>query len=220
MHTLPQEHGNLRILYGYWRSSASWRIRIALELKKIPYEYKAINLAKQEDSSPEYLAVNPAGTVPTFIDNGFVIRESMAALEYLDEMYPQASYIPRDPQARARVREISLRIVAGTHPLQNNVILSKVERLAGAEAKANWAVDIIGAGLCNVEDIIKETAGRYCVGDELTMADLCLVPQAYNAARFGVDLSVLPTVSRVLDALRGLEAFANTVPEAMPDAAH
>jgi len=199
---------NPRKLYGYWRSSASWRIRIALHWKGLAYEYKAVNLLKGEDSSPEYMALNPNG-IPTLVDGDTVVPQSLAALEYLDEVYPERPLLPKDPAARARVRATALIIVSLVHPLQNNVVLSKIESLGGSEEKARWIKDVMTEGFASVEQQIRSTAGKYSFGDQVTILDACLIPQVYNARRFAVDLTPFPTVLRVVEELEKLPAFTS-----------
>lgn len=208
-------------LYGYWRSSCSWRVRLALELKQIAYEYKAVNLLKNEEESQEYLAINPAGLLPTLIDGKVRLSESLAILEYLEEKFPGrggASLLPRSFEDRAAVRSLCLHIASGVQPLQNLGVLQKVEKLGGAAARAQWGKDVITDGMEKLEKMLLATSGKYCVGDEITMADLFLVPQVYNAGRFGVSMEAMPTISRIMKELEPLEAFRNAHPDAMPDA--
>mmetsp|Transcript_5836 Transcript_5836/g.6295 ORF Transcript_5836/g.6295 Transcript_5836/m.6295 type:complete len:225 (+) Transcript_5836:72-746(+) len=209
------------VLYSYWRSSCSWRVRIALELKGLPYEYRAVNLLKGESEHAEYLAVNPSGLLPTLLDGSVKISESLAILEYLEEKFPGrngSSLLPRRFEDRAIVRRIALHIVAAIQPLQNLGILERVEALAGKQARAQWGTSVIEEGLSRLEEMLKDTAGQYCVGDSITFADLCLVPQAYNAARFGVSMEGYPTAFAVLKRLESLDAFKAAHPDAMPDA--
>ena len=146
----PREDGSdrpPRSLYSYWRSSASWRVRIALELKELPYEYLAVNLLKKEEQSASYTSMNPNG-IPTFVEGSVVIPQSLAILEYLDEQYPNTyQLLPKSPADRAKVRATALIIVSLIHPLQNNVVLGKIEQLGGPDAKLAWTKEVISDGL-------------------------------------------------------------------------
>jgi maleylacetoacetate isomerase len=210
-----------RALYSYWRSSASWRVRIALELKQLPYEYRPVNLLKKEEQAEWYTALNPNG-IPTYVEEGgglTVIPQSMAILEYLDEKYPNTTpLLPKDPVDRAKVRATALIVVSYIHPLQNNTVLGKMEGMAGADAKTAWAKEVIAEGLASLEQQIRSSAGKYSYGDNVTMIDVCLVPQVYNARRFGVALEPFPTIVRVCAELDKLDAFSASHPDKMPDA--
>lgn len=206
-----------RVLYSYWRSSCSWRVRVALEYKQLEYEYRAINLLKGEDSAPAYLALNPAGLVPTLVDDGNVIGQSMAILEFLEERYPERPILPRGFAQRAKCRAIAMVIVSGIQPLQNLGVLEKVAKF-GDDKKQPWGREVIAEGLEVVETMLKESAGRFCVGDEISIADFCLIPQLYNAGRFNVDLSKYPTLLRVQQNLEPLDCFKAAHPDRMPDA--
>jgi maleylacetoacetate isomerase len=206
-----------RTLLNYWRSSCSWRVRLALAHKKLDYEYKAINLLKGEDSAPEYYAMNPAG-VPTLIDDGQVFVQSLAIMEFLEEKYPDHPLLPRSFHQRSLVRAVCLQIVSGVQPLQNLGVLNRIGGTFGDAAKTQWAKDVIDEGMQGFEELLKRTAGRYCVGDEFTMADCCLIPQGYACRRFGVDPSKYPTVGRVLANLETLDIYHATHPDRMPDA--
>lgn len=208
-----------RQLLNYWRSSSSWRVRLALSFKGLEYEYKPINLLKGEEGTPEYFAMNPAG-VPTFIDdNGDIVTQSMAIMEYLEEKYPERPLLPRGFHERSQVRSIALQIVSGVQPLQNLAVLNKVAASFGGEAaKTRWAKEVIEEGMHGVDVTLQRTAGTHCFGDSFTMADCCLIPQAYACRRFGVDLSQFPAVHRVLATLEASDLCRATHPDAMPDA--
>ncbi|XP_019407619.1 PREDICTED: maleylacetoacetate isomerase isoform X4 [Crocodylus porosus] len=175
------------VLYSYFRSSCSWRVRIALALKGITYDQVPVNLLK---------------------DGG----QQLAIIEYLEETRPNPRLLPQDQKKRAQVRMISDHIVSGIQPLQNLAILQRV-----GEKKLEWAQHYITNGFQALEQILKHTAGRYCVGDEVSMADLCLVPQVYNAERYKVDLAPYPTITRINKALLELEAFQVSHPTKQPD---
>ncbi len=182
-------------LYHYWRSSCSWRVRWALELKGVKVDAIPVNLLAGEQRSPAYLQMNPLGTVPMLVINGASYGQSLAILEWLDEVYPKPSLLPTDPIARMRTRQLSLMIVADTQPLQN----LGAQRLHSAdeEERKKWVQHWITQGLDAFERLVTTTAGTFAMGSQLTMADLCLVPQCYNAQRFAVDLKTFPTVHRI-----------------------
>jgi maleylacetoacetate isomerase len=208
------------VLYSYWRSSSAWRVRIALNLKEIDYEYRAVSLIKGEQQSPDYLAINPLGRVPTLLIDGQTLTQSRAIIEYLDETRPNPSLLPRDQAARAQARAIADVIVADIQPLQNLQVLQKLQHDFGVsdEKKNEWAKHFNHAGLKAVETAVQKTAGRYCVGDSVTLADICLIPQLYSARRFGVDVSEFPTLLAVEKNLLSLPAFQRADAFAQPDA--
>lgn len=202
------------ILYSYFRSSCSWRVRIALAMKGVEYEYKAINLLKSEQSSDEYKLENPQGSVPTLVINDHNMSQSISIIEYLDEVYPDCPLLPRDcPIKRADVRRLTMLIAADIQPVQNLRVLKRV----GPEQKMEWGHWVIENGFKALERSLKTTHGKYCYGDEVTMADLCLVPQVYNANRFKVDMTQFPIISKVHDELVKLPAFQAAHPSNQPD---
>uniref|UniRef100_A0A6I8PJU1 Maleylacetoacetate isomerase n=1 Tax=Ornithorhynchus anatinus TaxID=9258 RepID=A0A6I8PJU1_ORNAN len=203
------------ILYSYFRSSCSWRVRIALALKGITYETIPVNLIKDggQQFTGEFQAMNPMQQVPALKIDGITISQSLAIIEYLEETRPSPSILPRDPKKRASVRMISNVIAAGIQPLQNLSVLKQVEQ----EKQLAWAQQCICQGFKALEQILQGTAGKYCMGDEVSMADLCLVPQVANAERFKVNLAPYPTIKRINEALLNLEAFQVTHPCRQPD---
>ncbi|XP_071788542.1 maleylacetoacetate isomerase-like [Asterias amurensis] len=201
------------ILYSYYRSSCSWRVRIALALKGIEHEYSAVNLLKSEQLGEKYLSVNPTGQVPALQIDSMVLTQSNAIIEYLDETRAAPSLLPKDPKTRFLVRELSQVISCGIQPFQN----SKVLRYIGDEKKGEWGHRAIKEGFEALEKLLEQTAGTYCVDDEITMADLCLVPQVYNANRFKVDMSKFPVISRINAALMELDSFKASHPSKQPD---
>ncbi|WP_440026791.1 maleylacetoacetate isomerase [Chromobacterium amazonense] len=210
-----------RVLYGYFRSSAAYRVRIALNLKGLAYQYRAVNLLQGEQRSAEYLAINPHGLVPLLDDGGVRIAQSLAICEYLDEAYPDSPrLLPADPALRAQARSIALAIAADIHPLQNPRVgkYLQAEFGVGEESKTEWIRHWIRTGLAALERQLAESAGRYAVGDEPTLADICLLPQVFSARRFGVDLAPYPTIVRIAEALEALPAFADAHPAKQPDA--
>jgi len=205
------------ILYSYFRSSASWRVRIVLAMKGVDYEYKAVNLVKDggQQHSEEYKALNPIGQVPSFQIKDTVLSQSLAIIDYLEDMYPEPSLIPKDPLLKAQARALGELIAAGTQPVQNLSVLYKVSD--SPEGRAEWGRYWIDRGLDAYEKMVQKTAGKYSVGDMVTIADVCLVPQMMNASRFKVDLSKFPTIMRIVNALSDLEAFKVAHPFAQPD---
>ncbi|KAM6201611.1 maleylacetoacetate isomerase [Rhynchocyon petersi] len=203
------------ILYSYFRSSCSWRVRIALTLKGIDYETVPVNLVKDggQQFSKEFQALNPMKQVPALKIDGITIGQSLAIIEYLEETRPTPRLLPQDPKKKASVRMISDIIAAGIQPLQNLSVLKQV----GQENQLAWAQNVISSGFSALEKILQSTAGKYCVGDEISMADLCLVPQVANAERYKVDLTPYPTINRINKTLLALEAFQATHPCRQPD---
>ncbi|XP_068539211.1 maleylacetoacetate isomerase isoform X2 [Anas acuta] len=202
------------ILYGYFRSSCSWRVRIALALKGIAYDQVPVNLLKDggQQLSAEFKAVNPMKQVPALKIDGITLSQSLAIIHYLEDTRPNPRLLPQDPKKRAQVRMISDHIASGIQPLQNLSVLKQM-----GEKKTEWAQKCITSGFQALEQVLQQTAGRYCVGDEVSMADLCLVPQVANAERFNVDLGPYPTITRINKALLELEAFKVSHPSRQPD---
>jgi maleylpyruvate isomerase len=209
-------------LYGYWRSSSTWRVRIGLELKGIVYQSVLVHLLKGEQRSASYRDRNPMQQVPLleFEAGGVTHRlsQSLAILEYLEESHPEPPLLPRDALERARVRELAELINSGIQPLQNTGVLEQLGKLAPQVERGVWAGHFIARGLTALEALASERAGRYLVGDQLTLADVCLLPQLFMARRFGVDVEPFTTLRRVEDACAGLPAFERTHPTRQPDA--
>ncbi|OMJ79704.1 hypothetical protein SteCoe_20224 [Stentor coeruleus] len=203
-------------LYGYWRSSASWRVRIALALKNIEFNYIPVNLLQGGNTSAEYLQKNPLGQVPTFVDGSFSLTQSFAIIHYIESKYPDGPLIPANIEQMARMWEIAEIVNSGIQPLQNLPILDLAEK--SGISKKEWAQTVINEGFVAIEQILRNTAGNYCVGDQITVADICLVPQIYNAKRFEVDMSAFPIISRIGDALNLLPAFVKAHPDSQSDA--
>ncbi|XP_022799081.1 maleylacetoacetate isomerase-like isoform X2 [Stylophora pistillata] len=170
------------VLYSYFRSSCSWRVRTALALKGIEYDTHAVHLLKDggQQFSDEFKKLNPMGYVPALVIDGHTLADSLSIIEYLDETRPDPPLLPRDdPFKKALARQVSQTIASGIQPIQNLSVL----KYLGDERKTEWGHHWINKGFCNLEKILERTSGKYCVGDEITMADLCLVPQVYNANR-------------------------------------
>ena len=208
-------------LYTYARSSASYRVRIALEWKGIEREDVAVNLREGAQLDAAYLALNPQGLVPFLVDGGLAIGQSLAILEYLEERRPEPPLLPADPAGRARVRQLALLVACDVHPLQNLRVLTHLDEAygAGEEGRSRWFRHFVERGLLALERVLAASSatGRFCHGDSPTFADVCLVPQVYNARRRDCDLSRCPTLVRVDAECANLEAFARAAPEAQPD---
>jgi maleylpyruvate isomerase len=207
-------------LHGYFRSSASYRVRIALNLKGLNAEHLPHHLRKGEQREPGYLAINPQGLVPTLQDDrGTILTQSLAIIEWLDETHPAPPLLPKDPLRRALVRAFAQVIACDTHPLQNLKVLSRLRELGvGDEQVTGWAAWANREGLAACEQLIAGEPGPFCFGAAPTIADLCLVPQLSNARRFGVDLAAFPRLRRAEGAAKDLKAFADAAPERQPDA--
>ncbi|HEY3303641.1 MAG TPA: maleylacetoacetate isomerase [Candidatus Binatia bacterium] len=211
-------------LYTFFRSSASYRVRIALNLKGLEYEQAPIHLRRGggEQFSSGYKAKNPQALVPTLEDRGRRLTQSLAIIEYLEERYPAPPLLPKDPADRALVRAMALAVACEIHPIQNLRVLSYLRsELKQPEAEANrWAQHWIGLGFSALEQMVLAASkrGKFCFGDAPTLADLCLVPQVANARRFGCDFSGYPTLVRIDAHCVTLPAFVKAAPENQPDA--
>ncbi|MGA7073780.1 MAG: maleylacetoacetate isomerase [Bradyrhizobium sp.] len=206
-------------LHGYFRSSASYRVRIALNLKGLSAEHLSHHLRKGEQRAADYLAINPQGFVPTVQGDGANLTQSLAIIEWLDETHPEPPLLPKEPLRRARVRAFAQVIACDTHPIQNLKILARLRELGLPEEKVTeWAAWANREGLAACEKLIAAEAGPFCFGDAPTIADLCLVPQLGNARRFGVDVAVFPRLLKAEAAAKALKAFADAAPERQPDA--
>ena len=208
-------------LYSYFRSSASWRVRIALALKGLDYDYLPVHLVKKEQATPEFVARSGTGLVPLLVlDDGQGLHQSLAIIEYLDETIPEPPLLPRDPLGRARVRALAQDIACEIHPLNNTRVLGwlKGELGLSEEARMAWIHRWIEGGLEVVERQLAAKPSTYCHGDTPGLADCALVPQIFNAQRFKCDLGHVPNVMRVHAACMEHEAFSSTQPSACPDA--
>ncbi|CAN4108254.1 unnamed protein product [Withania somnifera] len=206
-------------LYSYWRSSCAFRVRIALNLKGLEYEYKAVNLLKGEQRDPEYLKLNPLGYVPTLVDGNAVIADSFAIIMYLEEKYPQRALLPQDRQRRAINYQAANIVSANIQPLQNLAVLKYIQEKVGPNETTPWVQSHIRKGFEALEKLLKDYAGKYATGDEVYVADLFLAPQIHAAIkRFEVDMNQFPTLLRVFEAYQELPAFQDAMPEKQPDA--
>jgi maleylpyruvate isomerase len=206
-------------LHGYFRSTASWRVRIALGLKGLAFDQSAHHLRKGEQRAPDYLALNPQGLTPTFItDDGAVLTQSLAICEYLDEIHPDPALLPVDPGGRAKVRAVAQAIACDIHPIQNLKVLQRLRDLGLTEDQVTaWAATVIDEGLEAVNALLADTKGPFAFGETPGLADLCLVPQLGNARRFNVELR-WPRLLAVEAACNELSAFKAAAPGAQPDA--
>lgn len=209
-------------LYTFFRSSAAFRVRIALNLKGLEYEPAFVHLRRGDHRKPEYAAVNPQALVPTLLDDGELLTQSLAIMEYLDEKYPGPPLLPKDLTGRARVRSLSLLIACEIHPLNNLRVLQYLAKQLGhpEEVRNSWYRHWIHDGLARLEaDLLRAARpGKFCHGDAPTMADCCLVPQIFNARRLDCDTSHAPTVIRAFDECMKIEAFQKAQPSQQPDA--
>ena len=208
-------------LHSYFRSSCSARLRIALNIKGVSYEQVPVNLLKNEQNSEQHRQLNPSGSVPLLVCHNevggdFKIGQSLAALEYLDEVHPQHTLLPRDdPKARALVRTLAAIVACDIQPVTNLRILRKVREMGG-DAEA-WIQELASSGLEAYEAVVRESAGVFSVGDKVSIADACLVPAIWNAQRFGVDVKAFPTVMRIMDALEKEPAVVSARYSRQPD---
>ena len=211
-------------LYTFFRSSASYRVRIALDLKGIGCEQASIHLRRGggEQLSAAYKAINPQGLVPALEDNGKILTQSLAIIEYLEEKYPKPPIFPADPADKALVRSMAMVIACEVHPIQNLRVLNYVKATYNqTDAQVNqWAQHWIDLGLAALEQMIlaQPKRGKFCFGDAPTLADICLVPQLGNARRYGCDLAKHPTIVEIEKSCMALPAFADAAPEKQPDA--
>ena len=208
-------------LYSFFRSSAAYRVRIALNLKGVDYETVTVDLPGNRHREAEFLAVNPQATIPTLDDDGTILWQSLAIIDYLDARFPQPRLIPQEPVARAHAQALAQLIACEIHPLNNLRVLRylrgelKLDDAAVAKWYSHWIAEAFGP----LETLVKRfSGGRYCYGDAVSVADVCLVPQVYNARRFNVDITPYPTLVRIADTLRADPAFARAAPEHQPDA--
>lgn len=209
-------------LYGYWRSTAAYRVRIALHLKGICYESLAVNLIAKggEQHNEHYVEINPSHLVPTLIDGDFSLNQSLAIIDYLEATQLGLSLYPENMQERAKVQALALDIACEIHPLNNLRVQQYLtaDLNIKSEAKALWVDHWMNIGFNSIEKKLVKSAGCYCFQDQITVADICLVAQVYNAHRFNVDMSAYPYINRVVENCNKLEAFQLALPENQADA--
>ncbi|MDN3653179.1 maleylacetoacetate isomerase [Thalassotalea ponticola] len=209
-------------LYGYWRSSAAYRVRIALNLKQLPHQHKSIHLVKDggQQHSAQYKQLNPNELVPTLVDGDMVINQSLAIIDYLDEKYPKVPLYPSDLTGRTAVKALAYDIACDIHPLNNLRVLQYLSQSMGVsdQQKSDWYCHWIEQGFSALEQRLSQCAGKFCYRDTPSVADLCLIPQIYNAKRFNVDMSAYPTITRIAENCASLQAFIDAEPEQQADA--
>lgn len=207
-------------LFNYFRSSASYRVRIALALKGLEYDYRPVHLVRNEQLTESYAAISPSRLVPLLRDGEHTLVQSMAIIEYLDETHPEPPLLPADPAGRARVRALALDVACEIHPLNNLRVLRYLvhDLKVSEEDKNRWYRHWAETGLETVERQLAAQPSRFCHGDRPTLADCVLVPQIFNAQRFECRLDHVPQVMRVFEACMALDAFSGTQPAACPDA--
>lgn len=207
-------------LYSYYRSSAAFRVRIALELKALAWENLPVNLLTGEHKQSAYLDKNPQGLVPVLASGEKWFNQSLAIIEYLDEAYPEPALLPSDLMARAQVRALAYQVAMDIHPINNlRVVNYIVNDLAlGDQAKREWLHHWMNTGFTAIEQSLKQqSAGQYCFGQSITLADICLIPQVYNAYRFECPMEPYPLISGIWQHCMTLPAFAHAAPEAQID---
>ncbi len=211
-------------LYSYWRSSAAYRVRIGLNLKELAYETLPVHLLRDggEQHSPDYISKNPQHLVPTLLHGNRVVRQSLAILEYLDEAWPSPRLLPVTARDRARVRALAQMITSDIHPLNNLRVLKYLEDTLQVPQpqRDEWVRHWVVEGFRAIEQVLNEgfASDLYCHGESPGLADCCLVPQVFNARRFGVDMAAFPAIARIEQACLALPAFDRARPEAQPDA--
>jgi maleylpyruvate isomerase len=211
-------------LHNYFRSSTSTRLRAALNLKGLDYDYRAYALLKDETKTPHFLAMNPAGLVPVLeLEDGTRLSQSLAIIEYLDETHLEPPLLPADPKGRARVRSLAYMIACEVHPLNNLRVLQHIDTQYGAgdAGKAAWFNTWVHTTFAPLEMRLADNpgTGRFCHGETPTLADICLYAQVWNNRRFEVDMRIYPSISRIFAALDEIEAFSSAAPPNQPDAA-
>jgi len=209
------------ILYDYWRSSASYRLRIALESLGLTYRREPVDLLAGDQRTAEHRARNPQGLVPALSIDGHMLTQSLSIIEYFDETRPKARFLPADPLGRQRVRTLSYAVAMEIHAVCNSGVAAHVMDITGGgeAARASWMRKFIGEGLAAVEQLLDDPAtGTFCHGDTPGMADFCLVPQVYNAERWGADIASLAHVRRITETCRALPAFQAAHPDAVKEA--
>lgn len=210
-------------LYTYFRSSAAYRVRIALHLKALEAEHIPIHLVNNggEQHSEMFRQVNPGKLVPALIEDDFTLTQSLSMIEYLEEKFPETPLLPKDLQQRALIRAFSLNIACDIHPLNNLRVLQYLSKILNAsdEQKTEWYRHWAITGLKALEAQLTYSNGQFCFGDQPSLADCCLIPQVYNAKRFNIDLSDFPKIESIYEHCNSLDAFQKAAPEAQPDAA-
>lgn len=216
--TKAQDH-DAAVLYGYFRSSASYRVRIALNLKNIIVAQRYVHLRNGEQNLEAFRWINPAGMVPYWSEGEFNLGQSLAIIEYLDETHPEPPLLPKDPKARAIVREIAYAVACDIHPIGNLRILKRLTELGVDEVdRARWSKEWVEKGFAAIEARLAQTPGPFAYGDRPTLADICIVPQIFNARRFDADLAPFERIRQIEAEAMKLDAFVAAEPGRQPDA--
>ncbi|KAL7584939.1 hypothetical protein Lser_V15G44798 [Lactuca serriola] len=206
------------LLYSFFMSSCSFRVRIALNLKGLDYEYMAINLFKNEQHSPEFLKINPIGYVPALMDGDIVLADSLAIILYLEEKYPSHPLLPHDLAKKAINYQVANIVSSSIQPLVMLPVLNYIGENVGPEAKIQWVQKQAGKGFTALEKLLKDYAGKYATGDEMSLADVFLAPQIIGLSqRFNFDMSEFPLLSRLNEAYKHVAAIQDAMPEKQPD---
>ena len=209
-------------LHGYWRSTAAYRVRIALHLKNIAFESISVHLVKNggEQHTSNYSELNPNHLVPTLVDGDFSLNQSLAIIDYLDQAYGEVALYPKDAKLRAKVQALSLDIACEIHPLNNLRVQQYLTHSLAVDdqAKQAWLEHWMGLGFKAIEKQLQSSAGKYCFSNTLSVADICLVAQVYNAKRFNVDMSAYPLINKIVENCNKLPAFIKAAPENQHDA--
>lgn len=206
-------------LYSYFRSSAAYRVRIALNIKQLAYETQPIHLVKNEQRQADYQALNPSQLVPTLVDADQTLSQSISILEYLEEAYPEVALLPKNIAERAKVRAFAQAIACDIHPLNNLRVLKYLQQDLGLndQQKSNWYQHWMLLGFQSLEAQLQDSNGQFCFGTQATFADCCLIPQVYNARRFKIDLTAFPKIESIYQHCLTLPAFLHAAPEQQPD---
>ncbi|KAK7348307.1 hypothetical protein VNO80_22858 [Phaseolus coccineus] len=219
--SVAKEEENKLTLYSYWRSSCSFRVRIALNLKGLKYDYKPVNLLKGEQSSPEFLKLNPVGCVPVLVDGHAVLYDSLAIVLYLEDKYPHNPLLPHDIPKRTINFQAASVVSSTIQPLHNLSLLNYIGEKVGPDEKLRWAQSSIRRGFTALEKLLKDHRGRYATGDEVFLADIFLAPQLHAAfKRFNIQMNEFPVLSRLHETYNEIPAFQEALPENQPDAVH
>jgi maleylacetoacetate isomerase len=209
-------------LHGYFRSSAAFRVRIALNLKTLDYDQASIHLRRGDQRAPDYLKLNPQALVPALVEGDLVLTQSLATIEYLDETHPNPPLLPATPEGRARVRALAQIVACEIHPLGNLRVLQYLSKELKQDEPTvqRWFNHWIALGFGAFESLLAghPETGRFCHGDRPTVADICLVPQVFNAKRYDLDLKPYPTLMRIFEACMAVPAFDRAQPDKQPDA--
>ncbi|KAF6139652.1 hypothetical protein GIB67_033656 [Kingdonia uniflora] len=205
-------------LYSYWRSSCAFRVRIALNLKSLDYEYNPVNLLKGEQFTPEFLALNPIGYVPALMDGDILIADSLAIILYLEDKYPQHPLLPTDLHKKAINIQAANIVCSSIQPLQNIAVIKYIDEKVSSDEKIAWVQRHIGKGFTALEKLLQGYAGKYATGDQLSLADVFLAPQIHGAiTRFSVDMTQFPLLARLGEAYNEVPAYQAALPERQPD---